>query len=405
MKIINKYISISDKIVNDTAELYIYGDIVDRKDEEEDIDSVSVSSIQNELKKLGNVKTLELHIASCGGSVFAGNPIFNALDSYKRKNNVRIETYIDGLAASMASGIACVGDVVYAAENSLIMLHRPMAKVFGNAEELQSKINLLATAEETLLRNYMRKFNGTEEKLKDLLAAETWLTAEEAKEYGFVDEIIEPIELAASANGITIRNQTFQSLTADMIKNKYPNITFEKEESKVVYNEALNEFGIAKELFDSWEEKDILLNLAKTISESVKPAVSNTAPEFMDKAHALEILGVEDVTADEILNYAKSGMNPPDISAIQNKANDYDKIVDAARANALVSACKAKGDTYNESRVKKMLDVLNYQEIIDQTNEWDEEAKKALHAGQRISVPESNLENHTKEVKAEDYNV
>lgn len=402
MKIINKYITLDKRNEKESsAELYIYGDITDTKWFDED---VTPNEIKNSLNSLKDVKTLELHINSAGGSCFAGNAIFNVLDSYRRKNGIQIHTYIDGLAASMASGLACVGDKVYAAENSLFMYHRPLMMAMGNADDFAKNIEILNKTEDTLIRNYQRKFKGTEQELRDMLAAETWLTAEEAKEYGFVDEIIEPIELTASANGITIRNQTFQSLTADMIKNKYPNITFEKEESKVVYNEALSEFGITKELFDSWKDEDVLLNLAKTISESVKPAVLHSTPEFIDKAHALEILGVEDVTADEILNYAKSGMNPPDISEIQNKANDYDKIVDVARAKALVSACKAKGDTYNETRVKKMLDVLNYQEIIDQTKEWDEEAKKQLHAGQRISVPESKIENH-KEVNVNDYKV
>lgn len=403
MMMINQYIAIdkkSDK--NSSAELYIYGDITDTKWFDED---VTPKEIKDTLNSFGEIKTIDLHVNSNGGSCVAGNAIFNVLDNYKIKNKVKIYMYNDGLCASMASGFVGVADKIYAAANSLFMLHKPLMMAMGNADDFEKNIALLNKTEDTLVKNYMRKFKGTEQELRDMLAAETWLTAEEAKEYGFVDEIIEPIELAASANGITIRNQTFQSLTADMIKNKYPNITLEKEESNVVYNDALNEFGIAKELFDSWKDEDVLLNLAKTISESVKPAVSDATPEFMDKAHALEILGVEDVTADEILNYAKSGMNPPDITAIQNKANDYDKIVDAARANALVSACKAKGEAYNEARIKKMLDVLDYQEIIDQTNEWNEEAKKALHAGVRNSVPESNLENHTKEVKAEDYNV
>lgn len=396
MKVINEYISVSDKAINDRAEIYIYGEIVDKKWFDED---VTLSAIQNALKNAGKINTLELHIASEGGSVFAGNPIFDTLDNYKRKNNVRIETHIDGLAASMASNLACVGDIVYAAENSLIMLHRPQLRAFGNTDDLQRGINLLVKAEETLVRNYMRKFNGTEEELKDMLSAETWLTAEEAKKYGLVDEIVEPIEIAASANGITICNQSFSGKVADLIKNKYPNIKVKKEVKNLEFDTQLENHGVDKELFDSLNmDSESIMRIVNAVKSAEKPV-----EQFVSKDKAIEALGVEDITGEQVLNYAKAGKNMPDIAAIQNKANDYDKIVDCARKQAMASAMKAKGDMFNEARIKKMLDALDYADIIDQTNEWNEEAKLALHAGTRVSVPNSSLSNKKENIRAEDY--
>ena len=58
----------------------------------------------------------------------------------------------------------------------------------------------------------------------------------------------------------------------------------------------------------------------------------------------------------------------------------------AAKETALNWAVKAQGDSYNESRMKKYLDALDYSEIVAQTDAWKEESKKILNAGKRVSV-------------------
>jgi ATP-dependent Clp protease protease subunit len=401
MRIINKYISVSDSAKNESAEINIYGDICDEKWFDED---VTPKAILDALDDAGAVKNLNIHINSYGGSVFAGNAIVNILDSYKRKSGATINVYNDGLAASMASGIACAGDKVYAAKNSLFMYHKPLMVMQGNAEDFESAISVLNKTEDALVSNYMRKFNGTEEELRDMLAKETWLTADEAKEYGFVDEIIEANKIAASANGIRINDQTFDGRVADIVKNKYPDITIEKEEPKLKYDEALNAFGIDETMFNTLDmESDKLMQIANTVKTAVTP---EPVAEFIAQDAAIAALGKDDITADEVLNFAKAGMNPVDTTAIQNKANEYDKIVEKARADALVNAMKAQGDSYNEQRMKKYLDVLDYSEIVDQSNAWNEEAKKILHAGYRGSQPNSAL-NNTKEkpVNKADYDI
>lgn len=116
----------------------------------------------------------------------------------------------------------------------------------------------------------------------------------------------------------------------------------------------------------------------------------------------MEILNCKDITEDELLDFALAGMNAPDVSDIQNKANEFEKIVSKAREDAMAYAKRAKGDAFNENRTKKMLDALNYDEIVEQMDEWSNEAKNVLHAGKRVSVPESEI-NNSKPIKAEDY--
>lgn len=381
MRVINKYISFSDKAKNESGEMYIYGDIADEKWYDED---VTPKSIRDALSEMGTVKNLDIHINSYGGSCVAGNAIINILDNYRKKNGTSLNVYIEGIAASMGSGIASVGDKVYMASNSLFMVHKPSTIAMGNADDLEQAVVVLNKTEDGLIQNYMRRFKGTEDELRQMLQDETWLTANEAKEWGFVDEVIEGTKIAASAKGIKIGNQDFEQKVADMIKNKYPDIKLEKEEKKLTYDEKLGEYGITEDAFASLDmESDKILAVVDLVKDSVKP---EPVAEFIGKETAITELGCEDITAEEVLAYAKAGMHPVDTTEISAKATEYDKIVASAKDTALTWAQKAKGDTFNESRIKKYLSVLDYSEIVAQTEEWKEEAKDILHAGKRISA-------------------
>lgn len=381
LRVINKYISFSDKAKNESGEMYIYGDITDEKWFDED---VTPKSIRDVLSELGAVKNLDIHINSYGGSCVAGNAIINILDNYRKKNKTSLNIYIEGIAASMGSGIASVGDKVYMASNSLFMIHKPSTIAMGNADDLEQAVMVLNKTEDGLIQNYMRRFKGTEDELRQMLSDETWFSANEAKEWGFVDEVIEGAKIAASAKGIKIGNQDFEQKVADMIKNKYPDIKLEKEEKKLTYDEKLGEIGITEDTFESLNiESEKILAVVDLVKDVVKP---EPVSEFIGKETALNELGCEDITAEEVLNYAKAGMHPVDTTEISNKANEYDKIVASAKETALNWAVKAQGDSYNESRMKKYLDVLDYSEIVAQTDAWKEESKKILNAGKRASV-------------------
>lgn len=404
MKVINKYISFSDKAKNESGEMYIYGDIVDEKWFDED---VTPKSIRDALSELGAVKNLDIHINSYGGSCVAGNAIINILDNYRKKNGTSLNVYIEGIAASMGSGIASVGNNVYMADNALYMIHKPWSYAIGNADDMQKEIKVLDTVEDTLVANYMRRFNGTEEELRQMMADETWLTADEAKEYGFVDEIIEGVNVAASAKGIKIGEQVFENKVADMIKNKYPNIKIEKEkeENRLQYDESLAQFGITQEIFDSMNiDIDKVMEIVDAVRNSIHSQEHEKVEVFISKDTAISELGCEDITAEEVLNYAKFGMHPADTTEMSRKAEQFDKIMSAAKETALKNAQKALGDTYNEPLMKKYLDVLDYDEIVAQDKAWNEQAKKVLHAGTQISARQDYTNSkYKKEENPDDY--
>lgn len=390
---INEYISVLNRGEN-VAEIDIYGYIVSNKIWDED---VTPKEINEALKEFQNVKKLEIHLNSYGGSTSAGNGIISIIDTFKKRTGCKVESYIEGMCASMASGIAMVADKIYMSENALLLIHKPLVSEFtGNANDMLTAIEYLNKCEEGLVKNYMRHWNRSEEELKEALAKESVYTADEALELGLCDEVIESVKIAACAGGIRIGNQVFENKVADMIKNKYPNINLEKEEHGLTYDEKLGEYGITQDVFDTMNlESDKVMEIVNHIKDAVKP---EPVEQFIDKENALAELGVEDITAEEVLNYAKAGMHPVDTTEIEKKAKDYDKIVSDAKASALTSAFKAQGDSYNESRMKKYLDVLTYDEIVEQDKAWQDEAKKSLNAGKRVSArqdtkPEKKAEN------------
>lgn len=155
---------------------------------------VSAKDFARDLRELGNVNKINLHINSPGGSVFDGNAMFNQL----KQHPAEVTVYIDGLAASMASVVAMAGDHIIMPENALMMIHNPWTVAIGNAEELRKDADVLDTVKATLLSAYGRSMM-TDDEISELMDAETWMTGADAVDMGFADELEQEVALAACA--------------------------------------------------------------------------------------------------------------------------------------------------------------------------------------------------------------
>lgn len=133
---------------------------------------------------------VEVRLNSPGGLVSEGLAIYNALRP--RKPTV----YIDGVVASIASLIAMAGATIVAAENSLLMIHDPWTDATGNPAQLRRTADLLDKHLDAMVGAYARS-GVNESRLRSMMADETWMTADEALDLGFVDEIGEPLRYAA----------------------------------------------------------------------------------------------------------------------------------------------------------------------------------------------------------------
>lgn len=177
-----------------SAEIMIYGTIGSSWWEE----SVSASQFNKDLKALGNdIDEITVRINSTGGSVYDGLSIRSQLKSHKAV----VTVIVDGLAASIASIIAMGADKIIMAKGSNMMIHNPMASAFGEAKDLRNTADFLDKIRESLVSVYADKTGLSSDELIDLLDAETWMSAEEAVENGFADEVEGQLEVTAKMAG------------------------------------------------------------------------------------------------------------------------------------------------------------------------------------------------------------
>lgn len=150
-------------------------------------DEVTPQLFRDELKQITSNKLLVV-INSTGGDVWAGVSIHDALKEFDGEVTIKVS----GLAASIASVIAMAGDKIQMTPGSTMMVHRASTFAWGNAEELEKYIEMLETVEEGIVSIYADRTGLSKDEINDLLAAETWMSAEKAVELGFADEIVKP---------------------------------------------------------------------------------------------------------------------------------------------------------------------------------------------------------------------
>jgi ATP-dependent Clp protease, protease subunit len=156
----------------------------------------------DDLKALGPVAEITVRINSPGGSVFDGVAIYNAL----KRHDAAITVWVDGIAASIASMIAMAGDEVVMPENAMLMLHDPSGLVMGTASDMRAMAEALDRMKAGMVAAYRDKSRRDDAEIEALMAAETWLSAQEAIELGLADRIEQPVRMAAHFDLSRFRN-------------------------------------------------------------------------------------------------------------------------------------------------------------------------------------------------------
>lgn len=187
------------------VDLMLYGDI--------GAWGISANQFARDLKALGDVSQINLHIHSPGGDVFEGMAMYNLLKNHP----ARIVGYVDGLAASMGSVVLMAADTTKCPANAMIMVHKPWGIQGGDADEMRRYADLLDKVEDSLVAAYTSKTGLSVDEVKALLAAETWMTGAEAVELGFADELVESMDTFAKLNSQRMQDfnkmpETFKNL-------------------------------------------------------------------------------------------------------------------------------------------------------------------------------------------------
>ena len=207
----SKFWQFRNQADGDSAELILYGDI---SNESWYGDEVTPRQFSEELDALGDVRNITVRINSGGGDVFAAQTIGNRLEQHK----ANVTAKIDGLCASAATIIACHCDKVVAANDSIYMVHPVRMGLFGyaNEAELNKYVDALRAIRDTIVSLYARKTGRDKEEVGALMDNESWLTGEQAKDEGFVDELTYDVANSyENRNGLLFVNSIGTSLPFD----------------------------------------------------------------------------------------------------------------------------------------------------------------------------------------------
>lgn len=255
-------------------ELNIFGTIGSKDTETKD-------TVKKALNEAGGQDVL-INISSSGGSIIEGMAISEMIALYAGKTTTRGI----GIVASAATIILMAGKKKEMTKNSFFMMHNSWGGVEGNAMELEKTIELLKMYDDQMAQIYTAQLESkgkliggskdkTLEEVKKMMAAETWLTADEALEMGFIDMIVEEKKEEHS-----IYEEAYAMIRAEAKFKNIPNQIKNsmQVEKKTFLQQLANMFGFKAEITEQEVE---------------------TAPVVEDKADEPVIEVKEEVKTDE----------------------------------------------------------------------------------------------------------
>ena len=294
-----KWYNIQNKVGN-SADVYIFNEIGTY--------GITAQDFISDIKDLKDTP-INLHVNSIGGDVFDGMAIYNVI----KRREARTTVYIEGIAASIATIIALGADEVIMAENSLFMIHNAWGGAMGEAKDMRKTADTLEKISSELTDIYMKKTGLSYEALAEMMDEETWLNAQEAYDYGFIDTISDSIKVAAKYDV-----SKFKNITQEEIQNKLSiNINNKKmtNELKEWFSNKVEEIvatvkGDVKVSEDVAEQTAITVNLGD--NEEITNKISEFEAKNIELSNKMSLLEEELVSAkgnNETLTVEVEGLN------------------------------------------------------------------------------------------------
>jgi ATP-dependent Clp protease, protease subunit len=183
---------------SDERELLIYDEIGNSYWNDK---AVTAEQFMKDLQALpSSVRTIVVRINSPGGSCFDAVAISNALREQRMRLGRTVRVCIDGIAASAATVVACAGSPIQICDNAIYMIHMPWALEIGTADDMRKTAESLDRVRDSIVATYRQVSPKTDSELVEMMKAETWMGPEDAKQHGFVTEIVPAVWSDAQAN-------------------------------------------------------------------------------------------------------------------------------------------------------------------------------------------------------------
>lgn len=294
------------------------------------------------------IDTLEVEIHSGGGSVFEGYRIFNEMKKL-RERGVYVTARINTLAASMGSVIAMAADKVEIASNGKIMIHEASGGAQGDSDTLLRYAELLENISDEIAGIYAEKTKKPKDEIRALMKKETWMTAAQAIEMGFADEIFDTKTNAMSIldkfRPDAVLTEKVQGLEASLesAQSEISEMTAALTERTSDLENAISELSAIKAQFDevAAERDSLTASLAEAQSKLAELEANVIEASTSAEARAAEIV-------------AQAGIAPVDTIADEEPENIS---IEQLRANiAAIADPKAR----MEARLKNWEKLNNY---------------------------------------------
>jgi len=301
---------------------------------------------------------VEVEINSPGGSVFEGHRIYNSLREMSARG-VPVTTTVNGLAASMGSVILLAGDTRQMTKGSRIMIHEASTMAQGDSKSLRKTADMLEGISAEIAGIYAERTGGEKDAIRDLMHAETWMDAKQAKEAGFVQSIVGEKQEEAAAFDTKPKGMT------GILSKLFPgNDDAAKFEAEIAENETLrNELTEAQakitelsghaELIVS-KDSEIIAHLAMI---SLLEASSKQESEEA-QAEIAELKSTADESAEAIAQKASTLLastgHPEPVDTSENAEAPTDAYTEYRNLQKTDPRAAAEYWTANEDKIKSL---------------------------------------------------
>lgn len=289
-----------------------------------EMESTSPAMVLQAMEEAGG-EDLEVYINSPGGDVYAGSEIYTALKEYPGNVTVKIV----GVASSAASVVAMAGDKVMISPTAQIMIHNVSSVSIGDYRDHAHESEVLKGWNKSIANAYRLKSGLSESELLRLMNQETWLTAQEALEKGFVDEIMfdeeASLALVASTSAQVLPRQVINKLRNELLKKKGESREMNEKKTAEAREEQVT--GVA----------------APQVPQANTQGTAAEDPVAKERERLKAIDAIAASIDPDLVREAKYGENPMTAEQLAFRALKEGKIINTGLFEAAVQANKKAG--------------------------------------------------------------
>lgn len=298
-----------------SVDIHIDGDIVDSPTQEiyrnfwGDETSVSFKSFRDQIEQSG-AKTINLYVNSTGGHVGDAMAMHDYLQQLESKG-VTINRTGRGIIASAATYLL-LGKNSSMTSNSMMMIHNVQMIVAGDIVQCENQVKAGRKFNDNIRNLYANYTGKPTETIASWMNKETWFTAQEAKDNGFVSNITEQ---ATFTNSIKPELWPYQNTA---ILNAYNSFTIKNSEMDLTKIEQAIENGFKKFFGNNQKDVKLLDNAAKDFATEIVNALK---PELLTEEKVREIANkaVEEATADDVKTLGETFVNKTELEGFKNE--------------------------------------------------------------------------------------